>query len=125
MKKNIKAIEKKILIILLLNEYCDYLIFEKNKDYSLKLEKQIKKDRNLSSGQFVKKYKPLIKKIDKDKDFDKWCKEKPVINCTECGSANCECLGKSSYSKKYGCTFYWWKCHDCGDKWEVSYKDEK
>ena len=124
-KQKLKSTEAKILMIMMIYEYVDYLLTTKEKDYFAKVKKQLSKDKELSDEEFVKKYKPLWKKLVEDKDFDKYIEEKPVMICSECGSANCECLGKASYSKKYECQFYWWKCHSCGDKWEASYKEEK
>lgn len=120
MKNKIQA---KLLMIVMLTEYVDYLSEIKEKDFGGKLQKQLEKDSELSTNDWLKKYKPLWLKMKSDGGFDKYMKEKPLVTC-ECGSANVSCIGLGSFDKEFDIQMYKWKCFSCGEEFETSVNEK-
>lgn len=119
-----EEIQARLLMVLLLIEYVNYLSEIKGKDFSEKLQKQLEKDRELSTKKFSLKYKPLWLKMESDKEFDKYMEEKPLVTC-ECGSANVSCIGLGKFDKEFDIQMYKWKCFSCGNIFEVSTNERR
>lgn len=126
--KEMELIKKKMVQVLLINEYIEYLVMnEKAKDKMFDdYQKQLEEDREIETEEWLKKYKPLIDKIANDKEFMKYMDEKPEMDCG-CGSANVEYVGLGSIDHSWdtdddgeGIQMYKWKCHTCGEIFEVS-----
>ena len=114
-----EKVEARLLFVMMLKEYVNYLSEIKGKDFNEKLQTQLEKDCELSTEELAKKYKPLWLKMKSDTDFDKYCKEKPLEEC-ECGSANVKCIGLGSFDKEFDTQMYKWKCFTCGNFFESS-----
>jgi len=114
----------KILMILMLWEYCNYLNEIKEKNFHRNLIKQLEKDKNLSVTKWIKKYKPFWIKINKDEKFNKYLEEKPLIECDFCGSANVKCMGLGGFDKEFEIQMFKWECFTCRKKFEMSVNEK-
>ena len=113
----------RLLMIMLLKDYVNYLSEIKEKDFNEKFQKQLEKDSELSNKDFSIKYKPLWLKMKSDTEFDKYFKERPLTTC-DCGSANVSCIGLGEYDKEFDIQAYKWKCFSCNEEFEVSVNEK-
>lgn len=118
-----EKIKCKVLMMIFLFEYADYLEIIKGKDFSKKLQKQLEKDKELSAEKWIKKYKPLWLKISNDREFNKYLEEKPLVEC-DCGSANVKCVGLGNFDKEIGIQMFKWHCCTCDKDFEVSINEK-
>lgn len=118
-----KKLQARMLAVLLMKEYADYLYRTKGKDFDEKLQKQLEKDSELPTKDWLKKYRPWLLKIKNDTEFDKYCEEKPMVEC-ECGSANVSCIGLGEVDKELDVQMFKWKCYTCGKEFEISINEE-
>jgi len=115
--------QSKILMIMILFEYVEFIAETKGKDYGEKLKEQLERDSELSTEDWNKKYKPLWLKMKSDKEFDKYLEEKPNVVC-ECGSADVSYIGDGEFDKEFEIPMYKWHCHTCDEDFEISIKEE-
>ncbi len=122
-KEDKEKIQARLLMTMFFYEYVDYLYRIKGKDFSEKLQKQLEKDSEISTKEWMKKYKPLWLKIKSDVEYDKYFKEKPVVEC-ECGSSNVSCIGLGSFDEEFEIQMYQWHCYTCEENFESSINEK-
>ena len=124
MEKESKSnVEARLLMTMFFYEYIDYIYVTKGKDFSEKLQNRLEKDSELSTKEWMTKYKRLWLKIKSDTDFDKYLEEKPLETC-ECGSADVKCIGLGGFDKEIDIQMYKWHCFTCNKDFESSINEK-